>query len=63
MFLLPVQKEPKYGRGYPDTPIDAPEKDMLISFGMGKLGLRRYGDVKASTGSLRLRERAAAGTA
>ena len=33
MFLLLVQKEPKYGRGHPDTPIVAPEKDILISFG------------------------------
>ncbi|MBQ7109259.1 MAG: hypothetical protein IJN99_02715 [Clostridia bacterium] len=28
-----VQKEPKYGRGHPDTPIGAPERDMFISFG------------------------------
>ena len=33
MFLLLVQKEPKYGRGHPDTPIGAPERDMFISFG------------------------------
>jgi len=33
MFLLLVQKEPKYGRGHPDAPIGAPERDMFISFG------------------------------
>ena len=47
------EEKPSYKRC--DATVVASRVDMLE--------LRRHGDVKASTGSLRLRERAAAGTA